>query len=96
VRLSLVLQRPIHEVVTWPLWVTRTYAAFLSKEPAPAERLEWAIAHLHQTYLGAHQPEGVAPPALSALLLFGDAWEPGGLDPELERMILNDLEGRVK
>jgi hypothetical protein len=65
---------PIHEVLAWPLWVVRTYAEFLQREPAVEERLELGIAQIAQLYAACHRPKGAAAPTLHDFLHGRDAW----------------------
>lgn len=58
VRLSFHFGVPVHEVLEWPEWVTALYSEYLSKERAPADRVELATAQLSALYVNAHLPKG--------------------------------------
>ena len=73
-RLSLIMRRPVHEVMTWPLWVTRVYAEFLSREPLPEERIELGLAQLTANYVAVHRAPGSPAPRPADFLLARDAW----------------------
>ena len=66
---------PVHEVMRWPLWVVRTYAEFLQREPMPEERIELGIAQLASLYLGRHRNPGAAAPSVTDMLLCRDGWQ---------------------
>jgi hypothetical protein len=58
----------------WPAGDIELLAAYLGKEPAPEERLEFAIASLHADYFNAHR--GDQPAAkLTDYLIFRNAWQ---------------------
>lgn len=73
-RLSLLMRAPVHEVLTWPLWVVQTYAAFLQREPMPEERAEVGIAQLTAAFGAVHRRAGSPAPRIGDFLLFRDAW----------------------
>ena len=73
-RLSLIMRRPVHEVMTWPLWVTRVYAEFLGREPLPEERIELGLAQLTANYVAVHRAPGSPAPRAADFLLARDAW----------------------
>lgn len=73
-RLSLIMRRPVHEVMTWPLWVTRVYAEFLGREPLPEERIELGLAQLTANYVAVHRAPGSPAPRPADFLLARDAW----------------------
>lgn len=73
-RLSLLMRCPLHEVMTWPLWVVRSYAEFLGKEPMPEERTEIQVAQLSSLFAAVHRQPGAPAPRAADYLLFRDAW----------------------
>lgn len=64
----------MHEVARWPQSEIDLYAAFLSVEPGPDERVEIAVAQL--TALAANRTRGKGANAASTadFLLFRDPW----------------------
>lgn len=44
--------------MVWPAWELDLIEHYLAKQPAPEERVEIAIARLHQTYLSARRGRG--------------------------------------
>ena len=77
-RLSLIMRRPVHEVMTWPLWVTRVYAEFLGREPLPEERIELGLAQLTANHAAVHRAPGSPAPRAADFLLARDAWRDAG------------------
>lgn len=47
----------------------------MAREPAPDERIEYAVAQLAAMYANAHRGKGKAPHKLSDFMLFRDAWK---------------------
>lgn len=79
-RLSLIMRRPVHEVMAWPLWVTRVYAEFLTREPLAEERIELGLAQLTANYVAVHRVPGSPAPRPADFLLARDAWREAGDD----------------
>lgn len=90
------MRRPLHEVLTWPLWVVRTYAEFLAREPLPEERTEIAVAQLSALFGAVHRQPGTPAPRTADYLLFRDVWAPapdesGGYS-EVDLQIMRQLQ----
>lgn len=50
------------------------WAAYLSKEPAPEERVSAQVAQLSAQYSNAHRGRGKKASSVSDHILFSDAW----------------------
>lgn len=74
------MRRPLHEVMTWPLWVVRTYAEFLAREPMPEERTEIAVAQLTSLFGSVYRQPGSPAPRIADYLLYRDAWADADID----------------
>lgn len=75
-RLSLLLRRPVHELMEMPAWALRGYAQYLAKLPAPDERIEFALANLACMYGNTHRKPGSSPRKLGEFMLFKqDPWK---------------------
>lgn len=61
VRLSLHFGVPVHEVLEWPEWVPALYSEFLSREPAPLEKLEVGLASLASLVFNRTRGQGEEP-----------------------------------
>ena len=49
---------------------------YLSKEPSPVERIEYAIAQGSAIYINANRGKGGTAKKVNDLMLFSDAWKP--------------------
>lgn len=93
-RLSLLMGQPPSVVKSWPASDIYLLGQYLSREPAPAERAEYASAHLACMYANAHRSKGKGEYKLENFLLFRDAWKPRGryADNELDMLdVLDNL-----
>lgn len=72
-RLSLLTGQPPSAVLGWPASDVRLMSAYLAQEPAPAERLEYAIAYMCCMYANAHRGKRPEIP-LERFLMFRHAW----------------------
>lgn len=66
---------PLHEVVGWPNWVVSSLAEYLSKEPSPIERIEYAVAQGTTIYVNGNRQKGSAPKKITDLMMFANAWD---------------------
>lgn len=53
----------------------RVWAEFLSREPSPEGRIEYAISYLHSMYVNSHLKQGAKAMPLDDFLLFKRAWD---------------------
>lgn len=74
-RLAVIFRQRPSEVARWPDWERELVEHYLARNPAPEERLEFAIAHLSSIYVAAHQRRDATAPKLSDFLLFKDAFQ---------------------
>lgn len=65
--------QPPSVVMGWPASDVQLLAAYLAREPAPTERIEYAVAHLHSSYANAHRGDQPSMP-LERFLMFAKAW----------------------
>ena len=76
----------------WPHWVVSSLAEYLSKEPAPIERLEWMLAQDVAVYVNSNRGKGKPAHKLHEFMLFKKSW--GSLsdndegDDSLEALVL--------
>lgn len=86
---------PIHEVLSWPLWVVHTYAEFLACEPTVEDRIEVMLGQLSAQYGAVHRAQGAPVPRINDFLLYRDAWagaEQGESDySDIDREIMRQL-----
>lgn len=66
----------MQEVAAWPDAVIAGYRTYLSREPAPIERVEIAVAQLTALTHNANRSENTDPRRTVDFLLFEDAWTP--------------------
>lgn len=66
---------PVHEVAGWPQRVIDLYAAFLSVEPAPEERIEYALAQLSALVVNRTRGAGEQPQRVADMLMFASPWQ---------------------
>lgn len=95
-RLSLLLRIGLPDLLQWPHWVLQLYAAFLEREPAPEQRLEYGLAQIASIHANSMRAPSSQPRPLTEFLLFADPWSesPGdGLTPE-ERQLMEGLQSR--
>lgn len=48
---------------------------YLAREPAPDERIEYAVAQLAAMYANAHRGKGKPPYKITDFMLFRNAWK---------------------
>lgn len=58
----------------WPASHVQLIAAYLAREPAPDERIEFAVTQLAAIYTNAHLPKDKPQKPISDFLLFRKAW----------------------
>jgi hypothetical protein len=61
-------------VARWPDWERDLLEHYLARNPAPEERLEYALANIATIYVSAHQGRAAPRPSLADFLLFKDAF----------------------
>jgi len=98
VRLSLLYRQPLHVVNSWPASELRLLSKYLSKCPAPEERIEFALAHLSAIYVNAHRNKAQEAKKIADFMLFADAWREDDAPDEqgysaVDRSILRALIG---
>ncbi len=76
-RLAVLFRRPLREILDWPASHVAVIAEYLAHEPAPDERVEYAVSQIAAIYVNAHRKKGASPHPLSDFLLFRDAWKRG-------------------
>lgn len=60
----------------WPASHIVLVASYLNKDPAPDERIEYAIAQLCAMFSNANSAKTSAPAKLKDFLLFREVWKP--------------------
>lgn len=98
-RLSVLYRRPLEEIRQWPASDIKLISQYLSREPAPDERIEYAIAALRRDYESAHMGQGKTTPPLQKFLTFHDAFrsDKGGDDAGQSFIqALSNASGRAK
>lgn len=68
--------------MAWPARDIRVIAEYLAKEPAPDERIEYAVAQLSSIYVNGHRKQGAEAIPLGEFLMFRKAWESADLQAE--------------
>jgi hypothetical protein len=87
------------DLLQWPHDVLLLYAEFLATEPAPEQRIEYALAHLTQTTVNLQRAPNAQPQELAAFLMFKDPWAPiekAGRITAAERVMVERLRGRAR
>lgn len=74
-RLAFLFRRPLGEVLCWPSSHVALFAEYLSHEPAPEERIEYAVAQLCAMYASAHKGKGAKAPHVTDFMLFRNVWK---------------------
>lgn len=59
----------------WPNWVLSSLREYLSREPAPIERIEYALAQLSAIQINSNLAKGSPAKKTADLLMFRDAWK---------------------
>lgn len=90
-RLSLLTGQPPSAVLGWPASDVQLTSAYLAQEPAPAERLEYAIAYMSCMYANAHRGNRPEIP-LERFLMFRHAWHASGRYTETDIEILESID----
>jgi len=101
VRLSVLYREPLARVMDWPVSHVRLIATYLSREPAPDERIELALAQIATMYANSHRPKDRPPAKLVDFLPARDAWKAApAITPssdrysESDRLMLSALMNR--
>lgn len=97
-RLSILYREPLSSVMGWPISHVHLIAEYLGREPAPDERIEYAIAQNSALFANANRRKDSAPAKLTDFMLFREAWkkpEPeSGRYSESDKLMLKALMSR--
>lgn len=84
----------------WPVSHVRLIATYLSREPAPDERIELALAQIATMYANSHRPKDRPPAKIVDFLAPRDVWKQAAAEPssdrysESDRLMLSALMSR--
>lgn len=66
---------PPHEIMEWPMWIVNSVREYLSHEPSPTEKLEYAISQYTAMFLNANSKKGSPSKKTVDMMIFRDAWK---------------------
>jgi len=88
----------LQDVLGWPAWVVSSLREYLGHEPAPIERLEYAMAQGAAIYVNSNRAKGSPSRKVTDFMLFNNAWKPTDDDDEESSLedLMREMGGRVR
>ena len=79
----------MREIASWPAQEVRLLETYLDKQPAPEERIEFAVATLCALMFNANRGKDIPPRRIKDYLPYDDPWPMPGRYSELDREVMD-------